>query len=194
MLLNNLTSYLFPYLIVIVFYTSACSKIDKKEYSKSNLKFTDSLSVIDNYSKNLSTNTPKDTINNYLSKIDLSNCESITTFLQQFYIRDQLYRDSVQFYQQKDETKSLYFTKKMKQIDDINIKILKPTLQSILQKKECIKKQIDIDALWLVAHHSNDNELMKAVQPAVDYAFENKIIAEDAYKLYYHKFNRLELN
>lgn len=191
--LNNLASYLFPYLIIIIFYTSSCSKIEKKDYSKLNLKFTDSLSVIDNYSSNLSTNTPKDTIKNYLSKIDLSNCESITTFLEQLYIRDQLYRDSVQFYWQKDETKSLYFTKKMKEIDGINIQIIKATLQSILQKKECIKKQIDINALWLVAHHSNDNELMKAVQPAVDYAFENNIIAKDAYKLYYKKLNDLEL-
>lgn len=193
MLLTNLTSYLFPYLIIIVFYTSACSKIDKKEYSNSNVKITDSLSVIDNYSSNLATNTPKDTINNYLSKIDLSNCESITTFLQQLYIRDQLYRDSVQFYWHKDETKSLYFTKKMKEIDGINIQIIKATIQSILQKKECIKKQIDINALWLVAHHSNNNELMQAVQPAVDYAFDNKIIDEDAYKLYYKKINDLEL-
>ena len=182
------------YFFAIVFLICGCTEPRAKEKITKKPFISDSLTISKEPAFYPLTKNHKetDTVSQYLSSFDFTNCESIEHFLSELYNRDQSYRDSLNSDWARDTEKRGVFTSKMSDVDQVNQEILRISLEPILQKLECIDKQIEIDALWLVAHHSNDNRLMKAVQPAVDVAHEHNIIRKDAYDLYYGKLNRIK--
>ncbi len=171
-----------------------CSKPSGNSPINKEPAISNSKVFLEDFSQYFSPKHPIDTTAEYLSNFDFSSCNSIELFLTQLYNRDQIYRDSTQYYRKTDLGKSRSFGKKFKEMDETNIKILKNSLHLLLQRKDCINKSITIDAIWLVAHHSNDNQLIKAVQPAVEYALEKGIMASDSYKLYYGNLNHIKLS
>ena len=139
----------------------------------------------------LNRDVSKDALKQYLSNYDLSNCQTLKKLLLVLFKKDQLYRDSINYYRKLGDEKSRSFGWEMTKLDLVNQKILKLIIQDVVTELKCLNSEKEIDALWLIAHHSNNNNLMKAVRPAVDYACERNFIRNDAYNLYYKKFNAI---
>lgn len=140
---------------------------------------------------------PSDTLAYYyLSNINYSNCQSIRETLTSLYNIDQQYRDSSQIYRRKGnhDEKVKSFGDKFKQVDRATAKVMYAIIDSLIVKKSCLVSQVEFDAIWIVAHHSNERELIRKVYPLVKFGFDNSFIQEDAYRLYYNNIINMNIN
>lgn len=131
-----------------------------------------------------------------LRNINYSDCGSIRKNLKKIYYADQKYRDSSQFYRRlgNHQEKVDYFGNKFKQADEVNELILLTIIDSLNVKKKCLTSEVEFHAIWLVAHHSKNKELILNVYPLVKHGFDKSFIESDAYNLYYDNIRKMNID
>lgn len=129
-------------------------------------------------------------LNNQLQQ-DL-NCKSIEKVLDMIYNLDQLYRDSVEYYRAGHNiVKMKHFGVKMKEVDNINSKTLMPLIDILPKYKECINNSNSFNAIWLVAIHSRNYELIRNIYPLIEYGYNNGMVNKQGHDIYIKNYNNL---
>ncbi|SHN18574.1 hypothetical protein SAMN04488057_109177 [Cyclobacterium lianum] len=123
------------------------------------------------------------------------NCNSIEKLLNSIYYIDQFYRDSIEHYRKsRNKIKMNRYVLKMIETDSITSKITIPLIKKLPDYMNCISSVNAFNAIWLVAVHSKNPEIIKEVFPIVEYGFIKGLIDSDGYDIFLKNYNNITIN
>ena len=111
-----------------------------------------------------------DTLDHYLNQIDHLDCERVESELEQVYVRDQQYRDSLHIGTVTKNARR-YFGSRMIDNDQINTKIVWRILENVGWTDTCRMSNQANMGIWYTLFHSHDKEVKRKALKCVERAF-----------------------
>jgi hypothetical protein len=112
----------------------------------------------------------------YISSINYDDYKNIELVLQEIYLRDQLYRDSLHARENITEEKRLYYRKMFSLYDQINREIVKDIFKNAGWPDTRKMNEDAQNAIRYTIHHSRDNTFNETAKTYTEQAFKNSII------------------